>query len=89
MFSRLLRFVLIVMLAFSAPAMTGAFAQGVGQAPSGLIADQQKVLKDLVDKTNDLEKQIQENAKSDGKLVDIRLQLEDLSQKALTAALAF
>jgi hypothetical protein len=47
MLFRLLRFVLVLAIVASAQLSMGAVAQGLDQAPSGLIADQQKILQDL------------------------------------------
>ncbi|WP_315923578.1 mechanosensitive ion channel family protein [Mesorhizobium sp. SP-1A] len=58
-------------------------------APSAVVADQQRVLQGLKAKTDDLEKRIQQEADDDAKLVDIRLQLEELSRQALAAGVAF
>lgn len=74
-------------MAQTAPAATTA--PGLGQAPAGLVAEQQKVLRDLTAKVDDLEKQIDQNKEDDDKLVGIRLQLEALSQQALQSAVAF
>ena len=89
MLFRLLRLILILALVVSAPPSFDAMAQALGQGAAGLITDQQKVIQGLTAKTDDLEKKIQESVEDDATLVDIRLQLEDLSRAALTSALAF
>jgi small-conductance mechanosensitive channel len=89
MFFRLLRLILILALVVSAPPSFDAMAQALGQGAAGLITDQQKVIQGLTAKTDDLEKKIQQSVEDDATLVDIRLQLEDLSRAALTSALAF
>ncbi|RUX80235.1 mechanosensitive ion channel family protein, partial [Mesorhizobium sp. M7A.F.Ca.CA.004.08.2.1] len=89
MLFRLLRLILILTLVVSAPMSFDAAAQGLGQAPAGLVADQQKILQDLTTKTDNLEKKIQQEADEDSSLVDIRLQLEELSRQSLNSALAF
>lgn len=89
MLFRLLRLVLVLALVVSAPLSFDAAAQGLGQAPAGLVADQQKILQDLTTKTDNLEKKIQQDAEDDSALVDIRLQLEELSRQSLNSALAF
>jgi potassium efflux system protein len=89
MLFRLLRLILIVALVVSAPTSFDAMAQAIGQGAAGLIADQQKVIQDLTAKTDGLEKKITNNDEDDAALVDIRLQLEDMSRAALTSALAF
>lgn len=75
--------------AMAQTATTAATAQEAAQASAGIVADQQKVLRDLTAKVDDLEKQIEQNKEDDDKLVGIRLQLEPLSQQALQSALAF
>ncbi|TPK86542.1 mechanosensitive ion channel family protein [Mesorhizobium sp. B2-4-17] len=79
--------------ASQAPATPGAgqapVAQSGSPAPPGLIADQQKMIKDLTAKTDGLEKKIQQDGEEDSSLVDIRLQLEELSRESLNTALAF
>lgn len=89
MLFRLLRLILIVALVVSAPTSFDAMAQAIGQGAAGLIADQQKVIQDLTAKADGLEKKITNNDEDDAALVDIRLQLEDMSRAALTSALAF
>jgi small-conductance mechanosensitive channel len=76
-------------LVVAAPLSLDASAQGLGQAPAGLIADQQKILQDLTTKTDNLEKKIDQDGEDDASLVDIRLQLEELSHQSLNSALAF
>lgn len=89
MLFRLLRFVLVLAIAASAPLSLDAAAQGLDQADSGVVADQQKILQDLTTRTDNLEKKIQEDGDDDASLVDIRLQLEEMSRGALDSALAF
>ncbi|RWC48286.1 MAG: mechanosensitive ion channel family protein [Mesorhizobium sp.] len=89
MLFRLLRLILLLTLVVSAPLSFDAAAQGLGQAPAGLVADQQKIIQALTAKTDNFEKQIQQDAEEDSSLVDIRLQLEELSRQSLTSALAF
>ncbi|MER9604065.1 mechanosensitive ion channel family protein [Mesorhizobium sp. M0243] len=89
MLFRLLRLILILTLVVSAPLSFDAVAQGLGQAPAGLVADQQKIIQALTTKTDNFEKQIQQDGEEDSSLVDIRLQLEELSRQSLNSALAF
>ncbi|SIT59713.1 Mechanosensitive ion channel protein [Mesorhizobium prunaredense] len=89
MLFRLLRFVLVLAIVASAPLSLDAAAQGLEQAASGVVADQQKILQDLTTRTDNLEKKIQEDGDDDASLVDIRLQLEEMSRGALNSALAF
>ena len=70
-------------LVVSASPSFDAMAQALGQGAAGLITDQQKVIQGLTAKTDDLEKKIQQDGEDDAALVDIRLQLEDLSRAAL------
>ncbi|RWN52271.1 mechanosensitive ion channel family protein [Mesorhizobium sp.] len=89
MLFRLLRFVLVLAIVASAPLSLDAAAQGLEQAASGVVADQQKILQDLTTRTDNLEKKIQEDGDDDASLVDIRLQLEEMSRGALDSALVF
>jgi potassium efflux system protein len=89
MLFRVLRLIVMLTLVVAAPLRFDASAQGLGQAPAGLIADQQKILQGLDAKTDALEKRIQEDGEDDATLVDIRLQLEELSRQSLNSALAF
>ncbi|TIX99472.1 MAG: mechanosensitive ion channel family protein, partial [Mesorhizobium sp.] len=89
MLFRLLRFVLVLAIVASAPLSLDAAAQGLDHAASGVVADQQKILQDLTTRTDNLEKKIQEDGADDASLVDIRLQLEEMSRGALNSALAF
>ncbi|ANT52354.1 mechanosensitive ion channel family protein [Mesorhizobium amorphae] len=89
MFFRLLRLILILALVVAAPPSFDALAQAIGQGAAGLITDQQKAIQDLTAKTDGLEKKIQEDGEDDASLVEIRLQLEEMSRAALTSALAF
>ncbi|TIW73085.1 MAG: mechanosensitive ion channel family protein, partial [Mesorhizobium sp.] len=89
MLFRLLRLILVFMLVVSAQPSFDAMAQAIGQGSAQLIADQQKVVQDLTAKTDGLEKKVTDDAEDDAALVDIRLQLEDMSRAALNSALAF
>ncbi|RWE56363.1 mechanosensitive ion channel family protein [Mesorhizobium sp.] len=89
MLFRLLRFVLVLAIVAWAPLSLDAAAQGLDQAASGVVADQQKILQDLTTRTDKLEREIQEDGDDDASLVDIRLQLEEMSRGALNSALAF
>ncbi|TIU85373.1 MAG: mechanosensitive ion channel family protein, partial [Mesorhizobium sp.] len=89
MFFRLLRLILVVIVAvFGQPALE-ASAQAIGHGSAQLIADQTKVIQDLTAKTDGLEKRLGDPDQDDAGLVDIRLQFEDISRAALTSALAF
>ncbi|RAZ89271.1 mechanosensitive ion channel family protein [Mesorhizobium hawassense] len=89
MFFRLLRLILVVIVAVLGQPAFDASAQAIGHGSSQLIADQTKVIQDLTTKTDGLEKKLSDPDQDDAGLVDIRLQLEDISRAALTSALAF
>jgi len=89
MFFRLLRLILVVIVAVFGQPAHDASAQAIGHGSSQLIADQTKVIQDLTTKTDGLEKKLSDPDQDDAGLVDIRLQLEDISRAALTSALAF
>ncbi|PBC03871.1 mechanosensitive ion channel family protein [Mesorhizobium sp. WSM3860] len=89
MIFRLLRLVLIAIVAVAAQPSPGAMAQAIGQGSTQLIADQTKAIQDLTAKTDGLEKKLSAPDQDDAGLVDIRLQLEDISRAALNSALAF
>lgn len=87
-FASLQRLAVIVLL-LTAALFSSAFAQGLGSPGTGLIADQRKVVDDFTARTDEFEKRIEQNAEDDARLVDIRLQLEDVSRQLLTTAIAF
>ncbi|RUV97211.1 mechanosensitive ion channel family protein [Mesorhizobium sp. M1A.F.Ca.IN.022.07.1.1] len=89
MIFRLLRLILIAIVAVAAQPSPGAMAQAIGQGSTQLIADQTKAIQDLTAKTDGLEKKLSAPDQDDVGLVDIRLQLEDISRAALNSALAF
>jgi small-conductance mechanosensitive channel len=89
MFPRVLRLLAALMLAVALLSPAPGTAQDAGQSVAGSIADQQKALKALADKTDALEKKIQADANEDSALLDDRLQLGDLSSQALKSALTF
>ncbi|TIR00906.1 mechanosensitive ion channel family protein [Mesorhizobium sp.] len=89
MIFRLLRLILIAIVAVAAQPSPGAMAQAIGQGSTQLIADQTKAIQDLTAKTDGLEKKLSAPDQDDAGLVDIRLQLEDISRAALNSALAF
>ncbi|OBQ89662.1 mechanosensitive ion channel family protein [Mesorhizobium sp. AA23] len=89
MIFRLLRLILIAIVAVAAQPSPAAMAQAIGQGSTQLIADQTKAIQDLTAKTDGLEKKLSAPDQDDAGLVDIRLQLEDISRAALNSALAF
>jgi small-conductance mechanosensitive channel len=86
---RLYRFVLVVALAALTLLPLSISAQQLDPASAALIVEQQTVLQQITAETDDLEKKTQQNSQDDSVLVEIRLQLEGLSQRALESALAF
>ncbi|TIR42128.1 MAG: hypothetical protein E5X16_02170, partial [Mesorhizobium sp.] len=78
MIFRLLRLILIAIVAVAAQPSPGAMAQAIGQGSTQLIADQTKAIQDLTAKTDGLEKKLSAPDQDDAGLVDIRLQLEDI-----------
>ncbi|MEZ2333638.1 mechanosensitive ion channel family protein [Mesorhizobium sp. RCC_202] len=89
MFFRLLRPILVLLVAALAQPSFDALAQAIGHGSSQLIADQTKVIQDLTTRTDGLEKKLNDPGQDDAGLVDIRLQMEDISRAALNSALAF
>ncbi|MDX8521897.1 mechanosensitive ion channel family protein [Mesorhizobium dulcispinae] len=89
MIFRLLRLILVAIVAVAAQPSSGAMAQAIGQGSAQLVADQTKAIQDLTAKTDGLEKKVGAPDQDDAGLVDIRLQLEDISRAALNSALAF
>ena len=80
----------IVVLAFAILASLHlAVAQGTAPAATSLVDKQQAILSQLATSTDTLEKELNQDGVDDATLVDIRLKLEGVSQKALETALAF
>ncbi len=86
-----LRWLRLLLVLVAAAAFSPSAATGQEQAPaaSDLVATQRQVLQKLTAEADDLDKKIQQNGDDDAKLVDIRLQLEELSRQALASAVAF
>ena len=81
---------LLILLALAAALPAGASAQAaIGALGSGVIGEQQKVIGDLTRKTDGLEKEIAAKPEDDARLVEIRLQLEDIARQLLKSGLAF
>jgi len=87
-FVRLWRTVVLVVLAFAilAPA---AFAQGLGNTANPLIEQQRGTIQEYTARADALEKDIAANSEQDGKLVEIRLKLEELARELFSSAVAF
>lgn len=91
------RFAVLLVLLLVAALPDGAFAQAAGQTDiaaasqpdAGIVAEQQQAIDALSRKTDDLEKQITDNAEDDARLVDIRLQLEEVGRQSLASGVAF
>ena len=88
-FARLRRFLALLILVMAAAWPVGVRAQAVGDEGPSIVAEQRQILDRISRQTDDLEKQIASDAEEDAKLVEIRLQLEDLSRELLTSAVAF
>ena len=88
-FARLRRFLALVILVTAAALPAGAWAQAVGQAGSGIVAEQRQVLDGLSKQADELERRIASSAEEDARLVEIRLKLEELGRELLTSAVAF
>jgi len=89
MFFRLLRLILVLIVALLAQPSLHVMAQAIGHGSSQLIADQTKVIQDLTTRTDGLEKTLNDPGQDDASLVDIRLKMEDISRAALNSALSF
>jgi potassium-dependent mechanosensitive channel len=83
------RFAVLLILLVAAAIPLHAMAQTVGQVANGVIAEQQKIIDELTRKTDDLEKQVAANSDDDARLVEIRLQLEEVGRQLLTSGQAF
>jgi small-conductance mechanosensitive channel len=88
-FARLPRFVALLILVMAAAWPVGVEAQGVGQAGPGIVSEQRHVIENLTKQTDELEKRIAVNAEDDARLVEIRLQLEELGRALLASGVAF
>ena len=75
----------MVLFAFAAAAQQ----VGTGRTGYAIVDEQRTVIEGVTARTDALEKQITLHAEDDAKLVEIRLQLEELAGELLTSALAF
>ncbi|MEO5322541.1 mechanosensitive ion channel family protein [Mesorhizobium sp. CC13] len=66
-----------------------AAAQDIGRAPAGVIADQQEVIASVTGKVDALQRKLDQSQEDDAALVEIRLQLEQLSRELLQSGVAF
>ena len=89
MFASAARHVAILLILIAAALAMPASAQDVVRAPSGVIADQQEVIASLTAKIDGLERKLDQGKEDDASLVDVRLQLEQLSRELLHSGVAF
>ncbi len=60
------------------------------QAPvPEIVATQQAVIADLSAKTDEIQKRVEANAENDGRLADLRIELDELAKEILKAGVAF
>jgi small-conductance mechanosensitive channel len=76
----------LLSLAFS---VLPAVAQDAGQNGSAIVQEQRAAMDSLRRRTDGLEKQIAANAEDDARLVDTRLQLEEVERELLKTSVAF
>lgn len=89
MFLQAFRRFAVSLFLIAAASLTQASAQDVGKASAGVIADQQEVIASLTTKIDALQKKMEQNSEDDAGLVDIRVQLEQLSRDLLQSGVAF
>jgi potassium efflux system protein len=87
-FVRLWR-VLILSVLLAVALASVVSAQGVGNTGNPLIEQQRGAIQQYAAKADELEKNLAADADHDGKLVEIRLQLEQLARDLLASAVAF
>ena len=89
LFARLRRFILLMFLGMAATWAPGAAAQTVEPSDSAIVNAQQVLIEGFTRQTDELEKQLDSNLAEDGKLVEVRLKLEQLGRELLASATAF
>ncbi len=82
------RVTLLLLILFSVAGPFHALAQSVGNL-GGIVGEQQVVLDALRTKIDTLEKRIGDSVDDDGKLVEVRTELEGIGRQVLDSALAF
>ena len=87
-FVRLWRPLILILLAVAAFS-PGALAQGVGNTGNALIEEQRSVIDKYSGQADELEKRTAANSEEDARLVEVRLQLEELGRQLLASAVAF
>ena len=80
---------LIVSFLVVAAFPSGVLAQGVGNTGNTLVDEQRGLIDGYSRQTDELEKRIAASSDEDAKLVEIRLQLEELARELLAGAVAF
>ena len=73
----------------AAAVASGALAQGVGNTGNALIEEQRGAIQKYSAQADELEKQVAASREQDGKLVEVRLKLEELARELLSSAVAF
>lgn len=91
MFFSAVRRIAATLFIFTAVLVANAAAQDadLGKAPAGVVSDQQEVIASITARTDALQKKMEQSAEDDAGLVDIRLQLEQLSRDLLQSGVAF
>src|SRR5688572_5198342 len=87
-FVRLWRPLILVFLAVAVFSPV-ALAQGVGNTGNALIEEQRGNIDRYSRQADELEKRIAASSEEDGRLVEIRLQFEELARELLAGAVAF
>ncbi len=87
LFIRRLAALLLLLLPVCLPMQTAA--QGVGGSGQALIDQQRAAIAGFVRQSEELERRIGGNANDDARLVEIRVQLEELHTNLLSSAVAF
>lgn len=86
-----LRHILTVLLIGASVAgfAAGAQGQGLGMSGSSIVDAQRRVIEGLTFRTNEFETKINDNAEDDLRLVEYRLQLEDLARELIVSSVSF
>jgi len=77
---------LVVAAMVTSPA---AMAQGLGKTGTSIVDDQRGVISGLTFRAGSLEKEIAASIEDDAKLVEIRLQLEEIERELITSSVSF
>ena len=87
-FVRLWRPLILILLAVAAFS-SGALAQGVGNTGNALVEEQRSVIDKYSGQADELERRIATSSEHDARLVEIRLELEELAHQLLSSAVTF